>query len=353
MLDGEQLSPELVLVSPDLAAWARALLPDRPGYPGQRADGAAASSMRFERLELPELVLPEHPHDASRERLDELTTLVDRIATDWQQVERRLAQVERAVARMEAALAVASIPPAPWLEAQTTPDERQLSPAGQERETKTRTGFAGTLVVITSVMAAMVAVELLPSFGDRPRLAVVSEGAPTAVDPAAVPSAPDAEQSPGGATTAEAPAPPPRSAPATQPPSTATTRSTTVGRPARPPRTTATATRPATTTTQRTRATRTTPPPPRANPPSTTSANSLKPARVFAWPVSAGAAVYVVTFLRNGRPFYSARVSEPRLALPEKIQFTPGSYRWIVRPGAAGEALGSPIVDSTFTIERR
>jgi hypothetical protein len=72
---------------------------------------------------------------------------------------------------------------------------------------------------------------------------------------------------------------------------------------------------------------------------------------VFLWPAAAGAAGYDVTFLRNGQPFYSARVAKPRLELPEKIRFRPGSYRWIVRPRAAGQPLGSPIVNSTFTIE--
>ena len=342
MLDGERLSPELVLVSPDLAERARALLPDRPGYGGQSTDTAAMSSTRSASLELPNLALQEHAHDLSRERLDELAALVDRIATDWQQVERRLAQVERAVARMEAALAIASLPPAPWLDAQPeAEDERQLPPGVPEPETKTRTGFAGTIVVVASVVAAMIAVELLPSFGDRPRLAVVSEGAPTTVEPAGAPGAATGERSPGFPTTTEAPVPPR---------TTEARRTTTAAPPAEPP-TTATETS-AATTTERPRTTGTTPPPPRVSAPTTTSANSFEPARVFLWPAVADATLYDVTFLRNGRSFYSARVSKPRLALPEKIQFRPGSYRWIVRPGAAGEALGSPIVDSTFTIER-
>ena len=83
----------------------------------------------------------------------------------------------------------------------------------------------------------------------------------------------------------------------------------------------------------------------------TSSSDEFTPARVFVWLARDGATVYDVTFLRNGNAFYSARVSRPRLTLPERIRFTPGSYRWIVRPGAPGEALGRPIVDSTFTIE--
>jgi hypothetical protein len=78
---------------------------------------------------------------------------------------------------------------------------------------------------------------------------------------------------------------------------------------------------------------------------------SFKPARTFSWPRQTAAAFYQVTFLRNGRPFYRTRIGPPRLELPARIQFTPGRYRWIVRPVISG-ALAKPIVDSTFEVGR-
>jgi hypothetical protein len=75
------------------------------------------------------------------------------------------------------------------------------------------------------------------------------------------------------------------------------------------------------------------------------------PARTFSWPPQARAASYQVTFLRNGRAFYRTRTRAPRAELPQRVRFTPGSYRWTVRPVIAG-ALGDPIVDSTFEVGR-
>jgi hypothetical protein len=280
ILDGEPLSPELVLVCPDLAERARALLPDRPDWAVPREEVAPRPSARVEPV-------------------DDLVARFDGIAADWRQVDRRLAQLERAVSRMEAALAVASTPPAPWLDDRAGAAENEgadATPASREAETRAPTGLVGPLVVVVAVIAAMVAVELLPSVGERPRLALVSEGA--------VPTAP------------------------------ATTVPSREARPEPPP---------ATTVAPRT------PTVPQAT---TTTTSAIEPARVFLWPAASGAAAYEVTFLRDGRPFYSARVAKPRLALPERVQLGPGSYRWTVRPRTAGEPLGNPIVDSTFTVER-
>jgi hypothetical protein len=235
---------------------------------------------------------------------------------------------------MEAALAVAATPPAPWLDAQHSDEEAMpLSPADTEQEARARTGLMGTLVVVASVMAAMVAVELLPTFEDRPRLAVESEGAVPAARDAAGESSddrpssvPTTTTSVGGTATEPAVTQPRRSGPST--PSETTT-------------TPGSATEPGGGTQ----------PAPPAAPTTTSSSDEFTPARVFVWLARDGATVYDVTFLRNGNAFYSARVSKPRLTLPERIRFTPGSYRWIVRPGAPGQAPGRPIVDSTFTIE--
>jgi hypothetical protein len=75
------------------------------------------------------------------------------------------------------------------------------------------------------------------------------------------------------------------------------------------------------------------------------------PARTFSWPPRAGATFYQVTFLRNGRAFYRTRTRAPRVQLPGRVRFTPGRYRWTVRPALAG-VLAAPIVDSTFEVGR-
>jgi hypothetical protein len=75
------------------------------------------------------------------------------------------------------------------------------------------------------------------------------------------------------------------------------------------------------------------------------------PARTFSWPPQARAASYQFTFFRNGKAFYRTRARAPRVELPSRVRFTPGSYRWTVRPVIAG-AVGNPIVDSTFEVGR-
>ena len=61
----------------------------------------------------------------------------------------------------------------------------------------------------------------------------------------------------------------------------------------------------------------------------------------------------MVEFLRAGRSFYRSFTGQTRLTLPASVEFTPGSYRWTVRPGFGARAanrLGPPVVDSPFTV---
>jgi hypothetical protein len=79
------------------------------------------------------------------------------------------------------------------------------------------------------------------------------------------------------------------------------------------------------------------------------------PARTFAWASQARAAYYQVALFRNGRRFYQTRTRAPRLTLPRRVRFTPGEYRWTVRPAIRvqnGMRLVDPIVDSTFRVGR-
>jgi hypothetical protein len=62
---------------------------------------------------------------------------------------------------------------------------------------------------------------------------------------------------------------------------------------------------------------------------------------------------YDAVFLRNGKAFYRAETRVPRVRLPARIRFTPGRYRWIVRPvlgSGLNVQLGEPIVDATFRV---
>jgi hypothetical protein len=162
MLDGEPLSPELVLVSPALAERARSLLPDR--FADLIRDPVAVP-------------VPDSDCRTPPKPLEHTAEFVDGLSRRSAQADRRIARLEHAVWRIEAALVSAAAPPPPGS------PERLDEPAGgrtgqtRPRVKRTRSGLTGTIAFVASVIAAMVAVELLPSVGDRPRLGVVSEGA--------------------------------------------------------------------------------------------------------------------------------------------------------------------------------
>jgi hypothetical protein len=98
----------------------------------------------------------------------------------------------------------------------------------------------------------------------------------------------------------------------------------------------------ATTPTHATRATGT-----QATERATTSA--FVPARVFAWPVVAGADRYEIRFYRGPRLILRERAERPRFVLPSSLHLRPGRYRWLVLPHVRG-AFARAIVDSRFSV---
>ena len=77
------------------------------------------------------------------------------------------------------------------------------------------------------------------------------------------------------------------------------------------------------------------------------------PAREYAWRSFAGALFYQATLMRNGRSIYQARTVQPHVRLPASIRFTPGSYRFVVRPGVVGDAgvqYGTPILEKRYQV---
>jgi hypothetical protein len=283
-----------------------------------------------------------------QERLNDLAVLVDLMTTSWQGVDRRLARLEQLGARREApwpppAAAAAQFersmlqhvleappPPPPPAEDEPSRGRRSWPP------------FAGTLLLLVCLIGALLVFDLLPSSADSPSLLPVREngadgtqttptvpttstGSSSARSRSTRPSAPAQTTAPGRTTA------PTKTEPTPQAPSQA---------PA--------AQRPRATSTQ---ARREAAPPP-VTTPTTTSSATIEPARVFVWPPVEGASAYSVRFFHEGEAFYTARVSEPRLAIPKRIVFQPGTYRWVVRPDT-GNGLGSPIIESTFSVARR
>jgi hypothetical protein len=83
---------------------------------------------------------------------------------------------------------------------------------------------------------------------------------------------------------------------------------------------------------------------------------SGRPSRVFSWQETEGAAFYYVVFLRNGKTFHTAETANPWLRVPDSLKFTPGAYRWSVRPAVAGDAgivMGDAVLVRTFRVNRR
>jgi hypothetical protein len=75
------------------------------------------------------------------------------------------------------------------------------------------------------------------------------------------------------------------------------------------------------------------------------------PARVFAWPVVAGADRYEIRFYRGPRLILRERVRRPRFVLPSSLHLSPGRYRWLVLPDVRGR-FDRAIVDSRFSVVR-
>jgi hypothetical protein len=217
-----------------------------------------------------------------------------------------------------AAEARAALPDHPW----PAPVRIEPVPARRGRRIPVRPFVGPALFALALVILGLMALRT----SDRPTFAAEGEPVPTAPVPSATtptpqPVAPVRTQA--QRTTAKKRVPPQSGARSRR-------------KPATPPKT-KTKTQP--------RSTR------RAVPPKRREAPKFKPARTFSWPRQTAAAFYQVTFLRNGKPLYRTRVGPPRLELPPRIRFTPGRYRWIVRPAING-ALAAPIVDSTFEVAR-
>jgi hypothetical protein len=310
----EPISPELVLVCPDLAERARASLPD-PHVP----------ELGFEaRLES----LPE-----------DFAAFVDRMTASLARVERRLAEIERSLERVEARPSEllapreprdAADPGRPLTAAVEVPASDDSTPRRRRLHV-----LSAVLLFVGVLVAVMVILELLPSRAQEPFLQSASEpltseqvaGSATGdvgVPEPAVPREPVPIKRPPGVRASSTASDPSDDAP-------------TVARPKRKPD-----------RSQPKPRTRLVAPP--VDKPTTTR---LEPSRSFAWPAVEGATFYSVRFLRDAKLFYVARVSEPRVELPKSLEFTPGSYRWIVRAdtGPPSHDLGGPIVDSTFVVD--
>lgn len=220
-----------------------------------------------------------------------------------------------------AARARAALPDHPW--PAPVPIEPSPRPARDRRSPVA--AFFGIVTFAAAFLLVILVLSVIPR-DDRPTFAANGDRIPAAVPPP---------------TTARSPQPlAPRR---TQPPAARKKPAAKKTKPAQRPRARSNpAARPRTVTQARRR--RPTQPKRREQP-------RFTPARTFSWPPQAGAAFYQVTFLRNGKAFYRTRTRVPRVKLPPRVRFTPGGYRWTVRPAIAG-VLADPIVDSTFQVGR-
>jgi hypothetical protein len=92
------------------------------------------------------------------------------------------------------------------------------------------------------------------------------------------------------------------------------------------------------------------------------AARTSSPAQVFVWLPVQGARRYKVQFFRSGKKVFEATTSKARLTLPRRWTFggrrfelTPGSYRWLVRPGFGPRSsirYGKAVVASSWTVQR-
>ena len=295
-----------------------------------------------------------------QERLDDLAVLVDLMTTSWQGVDRRLARLEQLLARREAnwhapVPVAAPVEAPPLLQRVPEPPPAEPPPPTAEEPAPTRRSwppFAGTLLLLACLVGVMLVFDLLPSRAEGPSFVPASENG--SVPPPATGTGASATQSqstqpaatrPEPTTQPEAKQPGSTQPAATQP---GATRPSPRARTTGPARSTRQA--PAAAPPQRPRGTTTGATP--ASPAATTGSSAIQPARVFVWPPHADAVGYSVRFFRGGDDFYSARVTEPRLTIPKRVVFRPGTYRWVVVPDRGPLGLGEPIIDSSFTVAK-
>jgi hypothetical protein len=303
-----------------------------------------------------------HETDAERrERVDDLAVLIDLITKGWQGVDRRLGRVERQLGRLEAPpqprepAARIEPPPVPGPPEPPGPppdgDDDDDAAAGRRSALRQRLPLLAAVVFGIGVGAAA-ALDLQERIHASSAV-VADRGAAESTQPAPLPGT-EAEPLPRAPTTtatstepAKQPSPPP-ARPATTAPAPTTAERTTSAAP------------PATTAPRPTMSATTSPAPATTRPPTTTAApapppqSSFTPSRNWAWPPTPDADYYLVEFFRGGRQLYRTRTSEARLTLPASVRFTPGVYRWRVRPGTGAPAdnrLGDPIVDSEFILK--
>jgi hypothetical protein len=300
---------------------------DVPGeqLAGSRPDATALEPLRGVLTELAEAVrdLRAETIVERRERVDDLAAVIDLISSGWQGIERRLGRIEQHLGQLEAArrqtpeqriyapppsahaAAAARAPspsPEPEPEAAAEPKAEAEPDEDDESKKKSRLVSLATAVgVIGAIALTFVLIDVLAGRSDAPKLLPV-----TATDGAASTVAPDASSttstsSPGQTATDE--------------------KSVVLG----------------TADTE----------------PAAPQSSDFTPARQWAWAPVADADYYAVEFHRNGRAFFRTRTAQTRLTLPASVAFSPGAYRWIVRPGygtRSANQLGPPLVDSSFTV---
>jgi hypothetical protein len=250
-----------------------------------------------------------------RERVDDLSVVIDLISTGWQGIERRLGRIEQHLGQLETGRrqppeprGFVQRPPAPepapvaalpQPKAEAAVDEEDEE--GDSRRKSRLISLATAVGVVGAIALTFVLIDTLAGRSDAPRLlpATVAEDAASTVPPrasSATSTEPNAEQTTGDASVVLG----------------------TVGTESTAP-----------------------------------ESSDFRPARQWAWAPVDDADYYVVAFKRNGKAFFGTRTVRPRLTLPVGVEFTPGTYRWTVRPGyGAREAneLGPPLVDSSFTV---
>jgi hypothetical protein len=303
-----QLSPELVLVDPDLARVARSRMPNRPGPPVlPRGDLASRTEEQRPGPETPARTLRTA---IGRERL------------------RADPSTNQSDDRQPIAAAAASGTPSLVVADATAGRERALDdvPWPRDRRVRRRRAARALFAVLLLVVASL-AIADFTLFGDKS----ASEFRPSTF-PADGGSRPSASSTVKGKTASR------RSAPAARP-SNGGEGSRSIPERAQP-------------TGEGSQAP--------ARSPRSARAPVAPETRLFVWLPQRRASRYRVEFFRHGKKIFQTTTLKARLVLPgrwvfkgRRVQLTPGNYRWTVRPGFGSRSnarYGRPIVASRWTL---